>query len=83
MKKVYIACLIKNILFGAACILAVVSVMVKSAQVSTGLLYGAAGTLGLGVIVSVAFYRCPYCGRAIAKGARTPEACPHCGAALR
>ncbi len=83
MKKVFIACLIKNILFAVACVMAVVSVMIKSVPVAAGLLYGAAGVLVLGVIVSVIFYRCPYCGRALAKGARTPATCPHCGEALR
>ena len=83
MKRVYIACLIKNILFAAACIVAVVSVMVKSVPVASGLLYGAAGALVLGIIVSVCFFRCPYCKRALAKGARTPDVCPHCGEKLR
>ena len=83
MKRVYIACLIKNILFAAACIMAVVSVMVKSVPVATGLLYATAGAFVLGVIVSVCFFRCPYCDRALPKAARTPDVCPHCGEKLR
>ena len=83
MKRVYIACLIKNSLFAAACIMAVVSVMVKSVPVATGLLYATAGAFVLGIIVSVCFFRCPYCKHALAKGARTPDVCPHCGEKLR
>ena len=37
----------------------------------------------LGVIVSVCFFRCPYCDRALPKAARTPDVCPHCGEKLR
>ena len=83
MKRVYIACLIKNILFAAACIMAVVSVMVKSVPVATGLLYATAGAFVLGIIVSGCVFRCPYGKRALAKGARTPDVCPHCGEKLR
>lgn len=83
MKKVFIACLIKNILFSAACVTAVVSVMIHSTPVAAALIYSAAGLFVSGVIVSVIFYRCPYCDHALAKGARTPDTCPHCGEKLR
>lgn len=38
--------------------------------------------MAVGIVVSVAFYRCPHCNTPLPTNGRMPEKCPHCGEPL-
>ncbi len=39
--------------------------------------------MAIGIVVSVAFYRCPSCKTPLPTNERLPDKCPHCGETLR
>jgi len=72
---------IKNICYIAS-ILAVLPVFLLNGN-DTFYLILAVVIMAIGIVVSVAFYRCPKCNRALPTNGKTPEKCPYCGEKLR
>ncbi len=72
---------IKNFCYVAASLVAAASFVLK--RQSTILLITAVVVVAVGIVVSVAFYRCPSCKTPLPTNERTPKKCPHCGEPLR
>ena len=72
---------IKNFCYIAAILTAAAS-FVLQAQ-SMVLLGIAVAVVAVGIVVSVAFYRCPNCNRPLPTNESLPKNCPNCGEQLR
>lgn len=72
---------VKNICYIAATLLAVLSFVIKPA--STVLLILAAVTMAVCIVLSIRYYRCPFCDRPLPANGKLPKRCPNCGELLR
>lgn len=72
---------VKRGCYAVAVVLAVLSIMFPAAKLP--LLIAAFAAMVAGLVVQMAYYRCPHCKAALPANAPLPETCPQCRMKLK